>query len=210
MAVGWSGRLFRAEGWSRYPESMVSGAQRGRPKTFDDQVLLEKSMETFWRHGLNGATTRVLEQELGIGQSSLYNTFGSKDRLLEQSLVRYEEQLNATVFSCLKEPGRDAVLTFIDRVAEWVSNDDRRGCLVMNLAQEAPEHAHRLKAYRVKLRRSLKPSLRTFIDSPDLVDSRTDLIVAGILGLNVSARSGASAAELRRLAGAIREQVAAW
>ncbi len=184
--------------------------RRGRPRSFEHDEVLDRSVDVFWKHGLAGTTTRLLERELAVSQSSLYNTFGSKDGLLEQAVDRYASELDASVLARLDPPSRQALLDFVAAVVRWIGREDQRGCLILNLAAEHPDHGHRLKAYRRRLRRAIKPAVRTFTDDEQLVAARTELLVAAVLGLNVCARSGAADAELQRLGHGIRQQITAW
>jgi len=47
----------------------------GRPRQFEIEDVLSRTLSLFWRKGYRNTTTRDLEGELGITQSSLYNTF---------------------------------------------------------------------------------------------------------------------------------------
>ncbi|MDH3684129.1 MAG: TetR/AcrR family transcriptional regulator [Acidimicrobiia bacterium] len=185
---------------------------RGRPRAFDTDEILQQSVEVFWRHGFSGTTTRTLEQELGISQSSLYNAFGSKEKLFEQTVSRYEEQLEAEVMSHLAgdDPDRDSLLAFVDAVTIWIRNDDHRGCLVLNLGLDTEDGGRRVTAYRAKLRELLSKAIGSFTYAEADIEARTELIVAAILGLNISASSGASKAELLRLRDGIKHQIRAW
>lgn len=185
-------------------------ARRGRPRTFDHEQLLEKSVDVFWKHGIAGATTRVLEDELGVSQSSIYNAYGSKDELLDQSVALYETRLNTAVLSRLDVPSREALLEFMDAVSHWVCQDEHRGCLVMNMASESPDHAYRLEAYRVGLSRSITSCLRTFTADEAEVEAKADLLVSAVLGMNVSARCGADAVEITRISDGIKREIAGW
>lgn len=189
---------------------VASRVSPGRPRAFHEDELFDRSIDLFWRNGLHGTTTRLLEQELEVSQSSLYNAYGSKEGLLDRVIERYEAQLDEAVLQKLRPPSREAIVAFIDAVVGWVSQDRHRGCLVLNLAGEDREHAHRLKVYRRRLRRALKPAIRTFTDDATVADQRTELLVAAVLGLNLSATTGAGRAELNRIAAGLREQVIAW
>ena len=191
------------------------GAQRtrGRPKSFDTDEVLDKSINIFWRDGLTGTTTRTLEQELGLSQSSIYNTFGSKDQLFEKVVERYQNNLDDAVLVELTGPGADknSIINFLDALTTWIQHKEHPGCLVLNLALEADgDNGLRVKAYRTRLRRLLKPALRTFTTTTTEIEARTELLITAILGLNISARSNASQAELRKLAGGIKFQVTSW
>lgn len=185
---------------------------RGRPRTFDTDQILEQSVEVFWQQGFSGTTTRNLEDALGISQSSLYNAFGSKEKLFEQVIARYEERLDAAVLTPLQadDADRAALSTFVDSVASWVSDDAHRGCLVLNLGAETEDGARRVSAYRTKLRSLITPAIESFTDEPGDVEARTELLLAAILGLNISARSGADGDELLGLRDGIKHQIQAW
>ena len=188
------------------------GTTRGRPRAFDTDDALDRSMTVFWRLGFNATTTRVLENELGISQSSLYNAFGSKEELFEQAIDHYQNQLDRVVLAHLDrpDPSRESIIDFVDAVVEWIRDDDHRGCLVLNYATESEEGTERMRAYRARLRDLFRPALLTFTTDPADVEARTEVLVAAILGLNISARSGADAAELRQLGQGIQRQVATW
>lgn len=58
-------------------------------KRFDVEAALDRAMLTFWEHGYDGASLDVLTREMGVGRSSFYATFGSKDQLFRAALDRY-------------------------------------------------------------------------------------------------------------------------
>ena len=55
----------------------MSKTQAGRPRSFDEQDIVDRALNLFWAYGGANTTTRMLERELGITQSSIYNAFGS-------------------------------------------------------------------------------------------------------------------------------------
>lgn len=183
--------------------------KRGRPRTFDADKLINDTVETFWKYGYAGTTTRVLETSLGISQSSLYNAYGSKDQLLDEAVARYETELKASVLAKLAVPSRTALLQFIDAVTDWVSNPEHPGCLVMNLACEQPGHAGRMEAYRIALTDGFSACLATFVET-DQVSSRADVLTVAVLGLNLSARCGAPVEVLTQTADGIKAEINSW
>lgn len=185
---------------------------RGRPRAFDTDEALDRSMTLFWRLGFNATTTRTLETELGISQSSLYNAFGSKEQLFAQAIDHYQGKLDEVVLSFLDraEPDREAILDFLAAVVSWINDVDHPGCLVLNYAAECEGGAVRMQAYRARIRDLLRPALKSFTPDADEVEARSELLLAAILGLNISARSGADPDELERIAAGIKRQVSAW
>lgn len=187
----------------------MAHSRSGRPRIHDRQRLVDRAVELFWASGSTGTTTRLLTDELGVGQSSLYNDFGSKDALLAEAVIRYERLLEDEVLSILDRPGRMSLIAFVDALCDWVQSDDHPGCLVMNLAAEAPEeHAWRMQRYRARLRQAVAASLETESDRDTA--ARTELIVAALFGLNLAARTGATSDELAAIAAAIKDQVLSW
>ncbi|WP_100486660.1 TetR/AcrR family transcriptional regulator [Sporolactobacillus pectinivorans] len=60
-----------------------------RTRVFDRQKVLEKAMIVFWRKGADDASIADLLKEMKISRSSMYETFGSKDNLLLESIQCY-------------------------------------------------------------------------------------------------------------------------
>ena len=48
-------------------------------------------MDVFWSNGYDGSSAEQLCQRTGLGRGSIYNAFGSKQRLYELALRRYQE-----------------------------------------------------------------------------------------------------------------------
>ncbi|MGA4838819.1 TetR/AcrR family transcriptional regulator [Streptomyces sp. G45] len=110
-----------------------------RPRQFDEDHVITAAMETFWRHGYEGTSTRDLCQSTGLGPSSLYNTFGGKRELYLRALDRYYETVTAEQVERLRGPGtakerlRAMMLHSVD---SDLDADDRRGCFAINAAIE--------------------------------------------------------------------------
>lgn len=189
-------------------------ATAGRPRTFDRQEVLDDTLELFWRNGYRSTTTRDLEQELGLSQSSIYNAFGSKRDLLMEALACYEERITAELLEPLEQAddGLDGIAEFFDRLARWVTSDGRRGCMIINLmAEDAGEDAGitaRTRAYRRRVRGALEDALRR--DGVADADARADMLYAMVLGLNIAARGGGPTPEVERLTSSARTVLSSW
>src|SRR2546430_2740480 len=46
-----------------------------RPKSFDEDAVLDQAVNLFWERGYEGTSLADLETHLGLGRQSLYNTF---------------------------------------------------------------------------------------------------------------------------------------
>ncbi len=65
------------------------GAQRGRPRMFDRDAMLQKALMLFWEHGYEGVSVSQLVEEMGITPPSLYAAFGSKEGLYREAVALY-------------------------------------------------------------------------------------------------------------------------
>ncbi len=198
---------------------MVSVAQdsagRGRPRTFDEEVVLGAAMDLFWERGYRATTTRDLEAALGMSQPSIYNAFGSKQVLLLRAVEKYEERVETELLSLLDDvgDGYEAVSLFFRELADWVAKNKYRGCLVVNLMAaevDDPVIADRVRDYRAKIRSALVAAIERTEHRPELVTARSDLLLAAVLGLHITARTAGATGEVSAMASGIQTQVAAW
>jgi len=186
--------------------------KRGRPRSFDETQVLDRSIDVFWQRGYRDVTTRDLEREIGISQSSIYNAFGSKEGLYSEVVGRYRHRLETELVPLLEQPtpGRDALLAFVDATAEWVSNPARPGCLMLLIDVEQKAAHEHLVDYRTHLRGALETAVAAFTDDEDAVTQRTTMLEVLILGLGTAARTTGCDKELRRMVDAIDEQIRIW
>lgn len=111
----------------------------GRPREFSDTAVVDAAMEVFWEKGYEATTTQDLCERTGLGRGSLYNAFGSKHRLYEESVRRYAETWAARQLAVLAEPGdaRERLRRLMIGVIDADLDDPgRRGCLALNAAVE--------------------------------------------------------------------------
>lgn len=192
----------------------------GRPRSFDADDVLDQALELFWRNGYRATTMRDLEAAFGLSQSSLYNAFGSKADLLAAALDRYEARIDDQIVRPLdaSASGLAAIDTFFDALGRWVTEDGRRGCMIINLMAEdggADETiTRRTRRYRQRVRRALRDALQRAGDrgetDPEDTESRADLLFGLVLGLNIAARGGADRREIRAITAGARHQAAQW
>jgi len=192
----------------------------GRPRSFATEQALDAALEFFWKRGYRCTTTRELESAMGLSQSSVTNTFGSKQDLLEAALDRYEYLTAQRLVIPLEESeeGLDAIQTFFVDLGDWVTHEGRRGCMIINLMAEDGSSANsiieRSRAYRARVRGAFKQTLERAVRSGETfegsLDARADLLVGLVLGVNIAARGGAPEPELAQLFNAVRTQINNW
>lgn len=114
-----------------------------RTKEFDPDVVLDRAMELFWERGFEATSMALLTERLGIGRASLYATFGDKHQLYLAALRRYLQTRDPDPLELLSRPGPvvPAVRALVEAyVQESLTDERRRGCLVVNSATELLPH----------------------------------------------------------------------
>jgi TetR/AcrR family transcriptional repressor of nem operon len=192
----------------------------GRPREFEPDVVLDAALELFWKQGYRNTPTRELEIALGLSQSSIYNTFGSKQKLLDAALDRYEALTDQELLQPLEQStaGLAAIDAFFVNLCHWVTHEGRRGCMLINMMAEDGGETEtitkRARVYRMRVRDALSKSVtraREQGETRDIdPDDCADLLLGLVLGFNIAARGGASDVELATLLDAVRAQVRGW
>lgn len=198
----------------------AADGQRGRPRDFDVDIVLDAALDVFWKNGYRQTTTRHLERATGLSQSSIYNAFGSKWGVLDAALGHYENTTNERLLAPLEgsEEGLASIARFFTDLTDWISDADRRGCMLINLMAEdgaaTPAICDRVEAYRIRTRSALAAALVRAHESGEVAEDtsevRADLLVALVMGLDIAARGGASERELGALLRAIHVQIEGW
>ncbi|WP_280419223.1 TetR/AcrR family transcriptional regulator [Nocardia carnea] len=114
-----------------------------RPRSFDREQVIEAATRQFRQSGLHATSAEDLCRATGLGRSSLYNAFGSKDELFVQCLDAYLDRTLARAEDVIGDTARgtvDRIETLLRRVAdeesERAGSGAPRGCLAVNTVTE--------------------------------------------------------------------------
>ncbi len=110
-----------------------------RVKLFNEEEVLNKAMELFWKKGYHATSIRDLVNHLGINRASLYDTYGGKKELFDRSFNKYRTSNTKGVISFLdSQPNVKEGLKKLFEIAikESVNDDDKKGCFVVNTTTE--------------------------------------------------------------------------
>lgn len=110
-----------------------------RTKSFDEQQVLDRAVELFWRKGYHDTSVQELVDYLGINRASMYDTFGDKHQLFERALQHYRDTHGYFVQQSLQEPGnaKEKIRQILDAsVNECVNDPHQKGCFMVNTAVE--------------------------------------------------------------------------
>ncbi|MDR7371247.1 TetR/AcrR family transcriptional regulator [Flavobacterium aquidurense] len=114
-----------------------------RTKEFSEDQALDKAIEIFWHKGYNGTSAQDLVTHLGLSRSSLYDTFGDKQKLFAKALNKYQSDSYVKVKEILETATNiKDTLTLIFKLAVVESLEDRitKGCFMVNSAVELAMH----------------------------------------------------------------------
>jgi TetR/AcrR family transcriptional repressor of nem operon len=179
-----------------------------RPKSFDDETVLDQAVQLFWERGYEGTSLADLEAHLGLGRQSLYNTFGDKHNLFLKALERYQRAVAEGMMAHLTAPGAglEAIRAFFRASVESLTAPGpRRACLVANtILERGSQDADalvRCNQSRAALERALRRALVQAKVRGELaegldVEATATLLVAQSYGLSVLAKTGATTGEL--------------
>lgn len=110
-----------------------------RVKLFDEQEVLTKSMELFWKKGYHATSMDELVKFVGISRASLYGTFGGKKELFTKALAHYRTTNNHFIqqfFRGQTNVKEGLKKLFYNLIEESATDQDRKGCFVVNTTTE--------------------------------------------------------------------------
>ena len=110
-----------------------------RVKLFNENDVLEKAMNLFWKKGYYATSVQDLVNHLGINRASLYDTFGGKKDLFDKVFLLYRESNSAGLERFLNTQDDIKVgfrKLFIKAIEESKSDIHNKGCFVVNTTIE--------------------------------------------------------------------------
>src|SRR5262249_7201420 len=138
-----------------------------RPRRFDPDEVIDRSMREFWRRGYRDTSVDDLVEATGVRPGSLYHAFrGGKRELFLGSLERYSTLVVPEKLGALEAP--DASLAelrayFDGLVRDLLSPEGRMGCLMVNstveLAAEDSAVARVVRGHMERLERNARRAL---------------------------------------------------
>ncbi len=139
-----------------------------RPRQFDPDELLDRSMHEFWAHGYRDTSVDDLVRATGVRPGSLYNAFpGGKRGLFLETLHRYSNLVVPEKLGALERPGAGLpeLRAYFDGLVQDLSTPAGRiGCLMVNsaveLAAEDSEVGELVRGHMSRLERNAERALR--------------------------------------------------
>jgi len=170
----------------------------GRPVTFDREAARDALMRHFHAHGFSASSSRELQDASGLSPSSLYRSFGSKEKLFVECLRHYTDLLVCSLNTMISESATadDFFFRLFNETAAQAGTPSARlGCLVFNSVAELGKGSGSAAA---EARRSLERIQALFAQAlflpgaPGQADAEQDAdqLVVAMIGLRVLLRTG--------------------
>lgn len=178
----------------------------GRPKSFDENSVLEAAMQLFWKQGYASTSYEDLVTATGLARQSLYHSFGDKKSLFQKSLQHYSQTVTQQSLDLLAGSGSP-----LGNLRRWLNRlkkkatQHRNGCLLTNTAIELAPHQPEFRKHVANESRRIESRigkiLSEAIESGEIaagtnVKQMATYLFGAAQGLMVLGRSGASAARL--------------
>ena len=115
---------------------------RGPDKQFDPQEALGRAMQLFWAKGYAATGMAELQEQMGIGRKSLYDTFGNKRELFIKALQLYSDRVVRKILVELDKEGSPLgnVRRVMRMLQERHSMPESTGCLLGVSMAQCPTH----------------------------------------------------------------------
>ncbi len=110
-----------------------------RTKVFNEEEVLDKAMNLFWKKGYNATSAQDLVDTLGISRSSLYDTYGDKHSLFVRTLKQYrKDHIDPVIEGMGAVEDIEAYIRNIFELIKLEALDENStmGCFMVNSAVE--------------------------------------------------------------------------
>ncbi|MEU2253622.1 helix-turn-helix domain-containing protein [Nocardia xishanensis] len=151
-----------------------------RPRTFDEDAVVESAAELFARRGFDAASIDDLVGHLGVHRHSLYRTFGSKRGLYLRALRATRKQ-NLSAIAAADDPFR---ILYAAVVSEGIGGLDLLLMAAIEQGATDPEIAAEVRGAFAEL------------DAVTAALGEATLSTATLLGLRLRVRAGEDVARI--------------
>lgn len=189
----------------------MTSRPRGRPRKFDQQVVLSHAIELFLAKGFEGASLDDLAEAMNMSRPSLYNAFGNKEAIYRHAIEQFTSELKLIAGGALFQSGslEQSLHRFYRRLMDvYYASDPPRGCLVFcTTPVESISHADIAEDFR-RVIAEIDTVLKSRFEQAQAVGdfpAEGDCALAGQLAqallhsLALRARSGAAKQDLDKL-----------
>jgi len=183
----------------------------GRPKHYEEDTLIDRAINVFWKKGYHAASAQDLMKAMEIGQGSFYHSFpGGKKELYQKSLTHFLKQSIRQFYAGLGESNDpiEFIRAFFNRIAERPQEDKQNGCYLGNALVEwsnLDEETQALSAeLLLKLKEGFEKALTDAQKMGNLAEEKSPSLLATHLvnlwnGLNITQRMPIKDSQVKEL-----------
>ena len=125
----------------------------GRPRSFDEDVVLERATRAFWEQGYEATSLADLEAATGLAKGSLYKAFEGKHDLFKKALERYVLGGRKRIKTALEDApsGATGLERWLRAIADSATGGSVRiGCFAVNCTVERGPNDPEIRALLVE------------------------------------------------------------
>jgi AcrR family transcriptional regulator len=120
------------------------------------QAVLDAASELFYARGIHAVGVDAIAERAGVTKKTLYDRFGSKERLVAEYLAARDERwrrfLEDRLERCDPAP-RARIAGVFAAAGAWAEEQGTRGCAMVNAHAELSDPAHPAHAVMVEQKR---------------------------------------------------------
>ena len=119
----------------------------GRPRSpIVDQAILRAALELFIEHGVAGASIEKIARRAGVGKTSIYRRWSTREALLAQAIEAFRNATGYTTDLLDRTPARDFIKLLIDACDVIARPEIRK--LMARLIGSVPDYPKLIEVYR--------------------------------------------------------------
>lgn len=172
-----------------------------RTKDFDEDEVLTKAIQLFWRKGYNATSMQDLVDTLGISRSSLYDTYTDKHTLFVKALERYQQTGKAQIQQILDQssPAKEKLKKLLElSTSELICQGGQNGCFMVNAEVEVAPHDKEVSQIVCRNDQQMEEAFYQMIkkgqdagEIKNLIDARAQarFILNAVKGMRVTAKT---------------------
>ncbi len=180
-----------------------------RPNAHD--ALLGATSELTYEHGITGTGVDAIAARAGVTKRTLYQHFGSKDRLVAEALsARDRRALLALETNARRrsgETGEPAILALFDVIEDALRTRTNAGCAFINASLEINRPGHPVREAALAHLRARERLVQQFLAEAGVEDAelaaQVTLLVDGAYAVGGSRRDPAAARHAKAAAAAL-------
>ena len=188
---------------------MYTNPMPDKPNAHD--ALLGATSELTYEHGITGTGVDAIAARAGVTKRTLYQHFGSKDRLVSEALSARNRRamlaLETSARRLAAETGEPAILTLFDVIEDALRTKTRGGCAFINASLEINRPGHPVREAALAHLRAREGLVRQFLAEAGVKDAdlaaQLTLLVDGAYAVGGSRRDPSAARHAKAAATAL-------